>query len=165
MHPGIRVGRLENAIGWYHSHPGYGFWLSGIDTNKQLNNQKFTDPLVAVVIVPNRTISARRVDICAFCTYSRRLYAIQCIVIRVSPSARSRISAFTQINTILWRCRSSDAELFGLLWNKYRVNTLSQSPLTSAQTLYLFSTPEQEPKASFRILLMPPLGSPTCIKS
>jgi COP9 signalosome complex subunit 5 len=25
------VGRLENAIGWYHSHPGYGCWLSGID--------------------------------------------------------------------------------------------------------------------------------------
>ena len=23
------VGRLENAIGWYHSHPGYGCWLSG----------------------------------------------------------------------------------------------------------------------------------------
>lgn len=24
-----KVGRLENAIGWYHSHPGYGCWLSG----------------------------------------------------------------------------------------------------------------------------------------
>ena len=24
-----QVGRLENAIGWYHSHPGYGCWLSG----------------------------------------------------------------------------------------------------------------------------------------
>ena len=25
------VGRLENCCGWYHSHPGYGPWLSGID--------------------------------------------------------------------------------------------------------------------------------------
>ena len=25
-----QVGRAENAIGWYHSHPGYGCWLSGI---------------------------------------------------------------------------------------------------------------------------------------
>jgi COP9 signalosome complex subunit 5 len=44
------VGRLENAIGWYHSHPGYGCWLSGIDVNTQMNNQKFTDPFVAVVV-------------------------------------------------------------------------------------------------------------------
>lgn len=25
-----QVGRLENALGWYHSHPGYGCWLSGL---------------------------------------------------------------------------------------------------------------------------------------
>ena len=24
-----RVGRLEHVLGWYHSHPGYGCWLSG----------------------------------------------------------------------------------------------------------------------------------------
>ena len=47
---GLQVGRLENAIGWYHSHPGYGCWLSGIDVNTQMNNQKFTDPFVAVVV-------------------------------------------------------------------------------------------------------------------
>jgi len=46
----LQVGRLENAIGWYHSHPGYGCWLSGIDVNTQMNNQKFTDPWVAVVV-------------------------------------------------------------------------------------------------------------------
>ncbi len=23
------VGRPENVVGWYHSHPGYGCWLSG----------------------------------------------------------------------------------------------------------------------------------------
>lgn len=25
------VGRFENCCGWYHSHPGYNPWLSGID--------------------------------------------------------------------------------------------------------------------------------------
>ena len=29
------VGQLENAVGWYHSHPGYGCWLSGIDVGTQ----------------------------------------------------------------------------------------------------------------------------------
>jgi COP9 signalosome complex subunit 5 len=42
--------RLENAVGWYHSHPGYGCWLSGIDVNTQMNNQQFQDPFVAVVV-------------------------------------------------------------------------------------------------------------------
>ncbi len=36
-----KVGRLENAIGWYHSHPGYGCWLSGIDVSTQMLNQQF----------------------------------------------------------------------------------------------------------------------------
>lgn len=45
-----KAGRLENAIGWYHSHPGYGCWLSGIDVNTQITNQKFQDPFVAVVV-------------------------------------------------------------------------------------------------------------------
>jgi len=51
-HISFQAGRLENAIGWYHSHPGYGCWLSGIDVNTQLNNQKFQDPFVAVVVSP-----------------------------------------------------------------------------------------------------------------
>ena len=25
------VERPENIVGWYHSHPGFGCWLSGID--------------------------------------------------------------------------------------------------------------------------------------
>jgi COP9 signalosome complex subunit 5 len=28
-----RVARRENIIGWYHSHPGYSCWLSGIDVD------------------------------------------------------------------------------------------------------------------------------------
>lgn len=87
-----QVERKENVIGWYHSHPGYACWLSGIDVNTQITNQKYQDPFVAVVvrtrfdhvflsllrptrpipspqIDPNRTISAGKVDIGAFRTY------------------------------------------------------------------------------------------------
>ena len=35
------VDRLEHAVGWYHSHPGYGCWLSGIDVSTQKLHQKF----------------------------------------------------------------------------------------------------------------------------
>ena len=46
----LQAGRPENLVGWYHSHPGYGCWLSGIDVSTQMNNQKHTDPFVAVVV-------------------------------------------------------------------------------------------------------------------
>jgi hypothetical protein len=45
-----QVGRLENVLGWYHSHPGYGCWLSGIDVATQLINQQHQDPFLAVVV-------------------------------------------------------------------------------------------------------------------
>lgn len=38
------------VIGWYHSHPGYGCWLSGIDVATQAANQNHLDPFVAVVV-------------------------------------------------------------------------------------------------------------------
>ncbi|KAF7732853.1 COP9 signalosome complex subunit 5 [Apophysomyces ossiformis] len=69
MEKATEVGRLENAIGWYHSHPGYGCWLSGIDVSTQMLNQQYQEPFVAVVIDPSRTMSAGKVEIGAFRTY------------------------------------------------------------------------------------------------
>lgn len=65
------MGRHENAIGWYHSHPGYGCWLSGIDVSTQMLNQNFQEPFVAIVIDPVRTISAGKVCLGAFRTYPK----------------------------------------------------------------------------------------------
>jgi proteasome lid subunit RPN8/RPN11 len=62
-------GRLENMVGWYHSHPGYGCWLSGIDCQTQMTQQMFQEPFLAVVIDPHRTIAAGKVDLGAFRTY------------------------------------------------------------------------------------------------
>lgn len=44
------IGKNENAIGWYHSHPGYGCWLSGIDVSTQMSYQQFQEPWLAVVV-------------------------------------------------------------------------------------------------------------------
>ena len=30
-----QTGRPEMVVGWYHSHPGFGCWLSGIDMATQ----------------------------------------------------------------------------------------------------------------------------------
>lgn len=63
------VGREEHIVGWYHSHPGYGCWLSGIDVATQSLNQNFQDPYLAIVVDPVRTSHHRKVDIGAFRAY------------------------------------------------------------------------------------------------
>ena len=45
-----RSGNKEQVVGWYHSHPGYGCWLSGIDVETQHLNQQFTEPFLAIVV-------------------------------------------------------------------------------------------------------------------
>ena len=62
-------GRLENVLGWYHSHPGYGCWLSGIDVSTQMLNQQYQEPWLAIVIDPHKTAATGKVDIGAFRTY------------------------------------------------------------------------------------------------
>ncbi len=52
------MGRNENVVGWYHSHPGYGCWLSGIDVSTQMLNQQFQEPWLAVVVDPVRTMAS-----------------------------------------------------------------------------------------------------------
>lgn len=58
----------ENIVGWYHSHPNYGCWLSGIDIATQELNQNFQDPYMAIVIDPIRSISQGKIEIGAFRT-------------------------------------------------------------------------------------------------
>ncbi|KAF9269269.1 Mov34-domain-containing protein [Marasmius fiardii PR-910] len=132
-----RVGRLENAIGWYHSHPGYGCWLSGIDVTTEMNNQMYQDPFVAVVIDPNRTISAGKVDIGAFRTYPENYKPSNTSPSEYQSIPLSKIEDFGvhanqyyQLEVEIFKS-SLDNELLGMLWNKYWANTLSQSPLIS----------------------------------
>ncbi len=56
--PPQEIGRKENIVGWYHSHPGYGCWLSGIDCSTQMLNQQFQEPFLAVVVDPVRTMAS-----------------------------------------------------------------------------------------------------------
>lgn len=83
-------GRMENVVGWYHSHPGYGCWLSGIDVATQQLQQR-SGPFVAVVIDPERTISSGKVDIGAFRTFPDN-YKPDEQVSRVAPGLKSRQS-------------------------------------------------------------------------
>ena len=47
----------HNIVGWYHSHPSYGCWLSGIDVNTQERFQKTADPFLAIVVDPIKSVT------------------------------------------------------------------------------------------------------------
>ena len=66
-HPKI-IKLKENVVGWYHTHPNYGPWLSGIDVSTQRMMQNGGDPFIAIVLDPIRTHISGKVDIGAFRT-------------------------------------------------------------------------------------------------
>ncbi|KAF2362994.1 JAB1/MPN/MOV34 metalloenzyme domain [Trinorchestia longiramus] len=129
------VGRQENVIGWYHSHPGYGCWLSGIDVGTQQLNQNYQEPFVAIVIDPIRTMSSGKVNIGAFRTYPKGykppddgpseyqtipLHKIEDFGVHCNQYYSLEVSYFKS---------ALDKRLLDSLWNKYWVNTLSSSSL------------------------------------
>ena len=50
---------MENAIGWYHSHPGFGCWLSSVDINTQQSFEQLNSRAVAVVIDPIQSVKGK----------------------------------------------------------------------------------------------------------
>lgn len=129
-------GKLENAVGWYHSHPGYGCWLSGIDVSTQHTQQQFSDPFLAVVIDPDRTISAGKVEIGAFRTFPEGYKnagpttddGFQSIPMGKVEDFGAHASRYYSLETTVYKS-SLDTHLLELLWNKHWVQTLSSSPL------------------------------------
>ena len=134
------AGRMENAMGWYHSHPGYGCWLSGIDVATQ-QTQQLTGPFVAVVIDPERTISAGRVEIGAFRTFpldhtppkeSNEDDDYQTIPLGKAEDFGAHSNQYYSLTTTHFKS-TLDSDILSLLWNKYWVATLSQSPLFTSR--------------------------------
>ena len=51
--------RKEQVVGWYHSHPGFGVWMSGVDMNTQKSFEKLNERCVAVVIDPIQSVKGK----------------------------------------------------------------------------------------------------------
>lgn len=66
------TGRHESVVGWYHSHPGFGCWLSSTDISTQQSFEKLCKRSVAVVIDPIQSVKGK-VVIDAFRTIGNSL--------------------------------------------------------------------------------------------
>ncbi|CAL5443495.1 unnamed protein product [Camellia sinensis] len=54
-----RVKGPEMVVGWYHSHPGFGCWLSGVDINTQQSFEALNQRAVAVVVDPIQSVKGK----------------------------------------------------------------------------------------------------------
>jgi COP9 signalosome complex subunit 5 len=134
-----KVSRRENIIGWYHSHPGYGCWLSGIDVQTQSTHQQYEDPFLAIVVDPVRTMSSGKVDIGAFRTYPQDYKPVdegpseyQTIPLDKIDDFGVHSKRYYQLNLSYFKS-SLDASFLDLLWSKYWARALSSSPLLQGE--------------------------------
>ncbi len=58
-----RCRRPEMVVGWYHSHPGFGCWLSGVDINTQQSFEALNQRAVSVVIDPIQSVKGKVPDV------------------------------------------------------------------------------------------------------
>jgi len=130
-------GRLENVLGWYHSHPGYGCWMSGIDVSTQMLNQQYQEPWLAIVIDPVKTAATGKVDIGAFRTYPQGYKPPEGAASEFESVPLSKIEDFGAHQDQYYQLEVSyfksacDTALLNAIWNKYWIATLSASPLLS----------------------------------
>uniref|UniRef100_F1L197 COP9 signalosome complex subunit 5 n=1 Tax=Ascaris suum TaxID=6253 RepID=F1L197_ASCSU len=129
------IGRMDKVVGWYHSHPGYGCWLSGIDVSTQALNQQFQEPFVAIVVDPIRTMSAGKVDLGAFRTYPKGYKPAdegpseyQSIPLNKIEDFGVHCKQYYSLEVSYFKS-ALDSRLLDLLWNTYWVSTLSSTPL------------------------------------
>jgi len=54
-----QTGRKETVVGWYHSHPGFGPWLSSVDINTQQSFEQLNSRAVAVVVDPVQSVKGK----------------------------------------------------------------------------------------------------------
>ena len=56
-----QVGRTENCVGWYHSHPGFGCWLSSVDvtTAQSFENSTPQGRGVSIVVDPIQSVRGK----------------------------------------------------------------------------------------------------------
>lgn len=75
--------RPEMVVGWYHSHPGFGCWLSGVDINTQQSFEALSERAVAVVVDPIQSVKGKvKMKACCRLTVFLSSLHFRCIIHR-----------------------------------------------------------------------------------
>jgi COP9 signalosome complex subunit 5 len=133
-----RLGKPDDrTVGWYHSHPGYSPYLSGTDVPTQRTNQAHQDPYIALVVDPVQTLATGTVAIKAFRTFppgynnpEEPEWDGEGVPMSKVLEFGAHFKEYYEVPIHVYRSTADAVEL-DLLWNKYWMQTLSASPLTS----------------------------------
>ena len=117
-----QTGRPEMVVGWYHSHPGFGCWLSGTDINTQQSFEQLNPRAVGVVVDPIQSVKGKVVIDCF------RLINPQTIM--MGQEARQTTSNIGHLNkpTITALIHGLNRHYYSIAIN-YKKNTLEQQML------------------------------------
>eukprot|EP00112_Aurelia_sp_Birch-Aquarium-sp1_P014100 Seg3017.2 transcript_id=Seg3017.2/GoldUCD/mRNA.D3Y31 product="26S proteasome non-ATPase regulatory subunit 14" protein_id=Seg3017.2/GoldUCD/D3Y31 len=127
-----QTGRPEMVVGWYHSHPGFGCWLSGVDINTQQSFEALSDRAVAVVVDPIQSVKGK-VVIDAF-----RLINPNTMVLGQEPRQTTSNLGHLQKPSIQALIHGLNRHYYSITIN-YRKNELEQKALEEEEKM----TPEQ----------------------
>lgn len=90
------------VVGWYHSHPGFGCWLSGVDINTQQSFEALNARAVAVVVDPIQSVKGSRTKVLPSSLF---LFYFLAFLLRLTFSLTRRQSCY--------RCVPSDQSSAG----------------------------------------------------
>jgi len=117
-----QTGRPEMVVGWYHSHPGFGCWLSGVDINTQQSFETLTERAVAVVVDPIQSVKGK-VVIDAF-----RLINPHTLVLGQEPRQSTSVLGHLQKPSVQALIHGLNRHYYSISIN-YRKNELEQKML------------------------------------
>jgi len=118
-----QTGRPEMVVGWYHSHPGFGCWLSGVDMNTQQSFEQLNQRAVALVIDPVQSVKGK-VVLDAF----RLIGQAQMMALPAEPRQSTSNIGFLKKPTIQARIHGLDRHYYSLVVD-YRKNDLEEQML------------------------------------
>ena len=107
------------VVGWYHSHPGFGCWLSNVDINTQQSFEALNQRAVAVVIDPIQSVKGK-VVIDAF-----RLINMQAVALGLEPRQTTSNLGHLQKPSVAALVHGLNRHYYSLAIN-YRKNELEQ---------------------------------------
>jgi 26S proteasome regulatory subunit N11 len=117
-----QTGRPEMVVGWYHSHPGFGCWLSGVDINTQQSFEALNQRAVAVVVDPIQSVKGK-VVIDAFRTINPQL-----LMMGHEPRQTTSIIGYLNKPSIQALIHGLNRHYYSITIN-YRKNELEQKML------------------------------------
>jgi COP9 signalosome complex subunit 5 len=105
-----------------------------------MTNQRWQDPFLALVVDPNRTVSAGKVDIGAFRTYPEGhtpsgAGTHQSVPLDKIEDFGAHANEYYPLKVSVFKS-SLDSQLLDLLWERYWVKTLSSSSLVSVRLCF-----------------------------